>query len=121
MEHDPIQFRVEFIIKEGKIEDYKKLVQEMSRVVKANELDTIGYQFYLDSTETKCVVCETYSNSEAALTHNISIESKTMLSKIFSVARIHKFEVYGNPSKKLQKVLANFNAQTYNLIAGFSR
>lgn len=120
MEHDPIQFRVEFIIKEGKIEDYKKLVQEMSRVVKANELDTIGYQFYLDSTETKCVVYETYSNSEAALTHNSSTESKTMLSKIFSVARIHKF-CYGNPSKKLQKVLANFNAQTYNLIAGFSR
>ena len=103
MNHDLIRFRAEFIIEEGKIGDYKKLVQEMSRVVEATEPDTIGYQFYLDSTETKCVVHETYSNSEAALAHNSSIASKTVLPKIFSVGRISKFEVYGNPSKELQK------------------
>lgn len=40
MKHDLIHFRAEFIIKDGKIEDYKKLVQEMSRVVEANEPDT---------------------------------------------------------------------------------
>ena len=65
MEHDQIHFRAEFTIEEGKIEEYKKLVQDMSRVVEANEPDTINYEFYLNKSETKCIVHETYANSEA--------------------------------------------------------
>lgn len=37
MTQDQIEFRAEFTIHEGKIEEYKKLVQDMSRLVKANE------------------------------------------------------------------------------------
>jgi hypothetical protein len=43
MKHNQIHFRAEFTIEEGKIEEYKKLVQDMSRVVEANEPDTINY------------------------------------------------------------------------------
>jgi hypothetical protein len=32
-----IEFRVEFTIKEGKLEEYKKLIHDMSRAVEANE------------------------------------------------------------------------------------
>jgi quinol monooxygenase YgiN len=73
MEHDLIYFRAEFTIEVGKIEEYKKLVQEMSRAVEANEQNTISYLFYLNRDETKCIVEETYANSEAALAHNNSI------------------------------------------------
>ncbi|HZA62653.1 MAG TPA: antibiotic biosynthesis monooxygenase [Nitrososphaeraceae archaeon] len=121
MEHNQIHFRAEFTIEEGKIEEYKKLVQDMSRVVEANEPDTINYQFYLNREETKCIVHETYANSEAVLAHNTSVASQTILPKIFSVSRISRFDVYGNPSKELQKMLASFGPQTYNLFAGFSR
>ena len=121
MEHDQIHFRAEFTIEEGKIEEYKKLVQDMSRVVEANEPDTINYEFYLNRSETKCIVHETYTNSEAALAHNTGIASQTILPKIFSVSRISKFDVYGNPNEELQKVLASIGAQTYNLFAGFCR
>ena len=48
MEQNQIHFRAEFTIEEGKIEEYEKLVQDMSRVVEANEPDTINYQFYLN-------------------------------------------------------------------------
>ncbi|MFY9798281.1 MAG: hypothetical protein WAK17_17370 [Candidatus Nitrosopolaris sp.] len=37
---EEIHFRAEFTIEEGKIEEYKKLVQDMSRAVEANEPDT---------------------------------------------------------------------------------
>ena len=121
MKQYQIHFREEFTIEEGKIEEYKKLVQDMSRVVEANEPDTINYQFYLDRAETKCIVNETYANSEAVLAHNTSVASQTILPKIFSVSRISRFDVYGNPSKELQKVLASFGPQTYNIFAGFSR
>jgi quinol monooxygenase YgiN len=119
--HNQIHFRAEFTIEEGKIEEYKKLVQEMSRVVEANEPDTINYQFYLNRAETKCIVHETYANSEAVLAHNAGVASQTILPKIFSVSTISRFDVYGNPSEELQKVLTSFDPQTYNLFAGFSR
>ena len=67
MEHNQIHFRAEFTIQEGKIDEFKKLVQDMSRTVEANEPDTINYQFYLNRDGTMCIVNETYSNSEAHL------------------------------------------------------
>src|SRR5918993_5822483 len=121
MEHNQIHFRAEFTIEEGKIDQYKKLVQEMSKAVEANEPDTLDYQFYLNRAETKCIVHETYPNSEAVLAHNSGFASQTILPKIFSVSRISRFEVYGKPSEELQKVLTSFSPQTYNLFAGFSR
>ena len=121
MEHNQIHLRVEFTIEQGKIEEFKKLVQDMSRVVEANEPDTINYQFYLNRVETKCIVHETYTNSEAVFAHMNGVASQTILPKVFSVSRISRFDVYGNPSEKLQKVLSSFGAQTYNLFAGFSR
>jgi quinol monooxygenase YgiN len=122
MKHNQIHFRAEFTIEEGKIEEYKELVQDMSRVVEANEPDTIDYQFYLNrDDETKCIVHEIYTNSEAVLAHNTGVASQTILPKIFSVSRISRFDVYGNPSKELRKVLTSFSPQFYNLFAGFSR
>lgn len=121
MDHNQIHFRAEFTIKEGKIEDYKKLVQDMSRDVEANEPDTINYQFYLNRSETKCIVHETYANSEAVLAHFTGVASQTILPKVFNISRISRFDVYGNPSKELQKVLTSFDPQTYHLFAGFSR
>ena len=121
MKHNQIHFRAEFTIEEGKIEEYKELVQDMSRAVEANEPDTIDYHFYLNrDDETKCIVHETYANSEAVLAHNTGVASQTILPKIFSVSRISRFDVYGNPSEELRKVLTSFSPQFYNLFAGFS-
>ncbi|AIC15830.1 putative quinol monooxygenase [Nitrososphaera viennensis] len=124
MESSQIHFRAEFTIEEGKIEEYKELIQEMSRVVEASEPDTIDYQFYLDRDDkTKCIVHETYANSEAVLARNNDVASQTILPKISKVARISRFDVYGNPDEELQKVLASFSPtpQIYNLITGSSR
>ena len=88
--------------------------------MKANEPYTINYEFYLNSDETRCIVHETYANSEAILAHNAGVALQTILPKIFSVSRISRFDVYGNPSEELQKVLTSFGSQTYNLFAGFS-
>jgi quinol monooxygenase YgiN len=120
-QNQTIHFRAEFTIEQGKIQEYKKLVQEMSKMVEAYEPDTINYQFYLNKDETKCTVFETYVNSEAALAHNNGIASQTILPNIFSLAKISRFDVYGSPSEELQKLLANFGAETFNLFAGFSR
>ncbi len=75
----------------------------MSKVVKANEPDTINYQFYFDKSETRCIVHETYTNSEAVFSHINGVASKTILPRIHDISRITRFEVFGAGSKKYKK------------------
>src|SRR5688500_5598793 len=110
-----LHFRAEFTISEGKIKIYKKLIKEMSKVVKANEPDTINYQFYFDKSETRCIVHETYTNSEAVFSHINGVASKTILPRIHHISRITRFEVFGTPSKKLQKAMEGLSPQIYIL------
>src|SRR5215472_193940 len=77
--------------------------------------------FFTDMWDAISVVNEVYKNSEAALAHTKGIASQTILPKIFNISRITRFDVYGDPSEKLQKVLNTFGAQLYNLFAGLSR
>ena len=122
MDKHQIHFRAELTIKEGNTEEFKKLIQDLSKVVEANEPDTIEYQFYVNGSETKCIVHETYRNSEAAITHNNGVASQKILPRIFNISKITRFDVYGNPSEELQKVLTSVRVQTYyNLFVGFSR
>jgi hypothetical protein len=115
MKNNQIHVRAEFTIEKGKIEEFKKLILDMSRMVENNEPDTINYQFYLNRSETMCLVHETYTNSDS------TVASKTILPKIFNIAKINRLDVYGNPSEELKKVLTSFNSQTFNLFTGFSR
>ena len=48
MKNNQIHVRAEFTIEKGKIEEFKKLIQDMRRIVENNEPDTINYQFYLN-------------------------------------------------------------------------
>jgi quinol monooxygenase YgiN len=120
MDQNPLHFRAEFTIEEGKREDFKKLIQEMARAVHETEPDTITYQFYLNNDNTKCIVHETYANSDAAFTHMNGDASKTILPVIFEIAKINRFDAYDIPSEELQKVLTSFGSEMYNLFAGFS-
>ena len=68
-----------------------------------------------------CIVNEIYAHSEAVFAHIHGVASQTILRKVFSISGISKFDVYGNPSQHLQKVLKNFDAETYNLFTRFNR
>ena len=116
-----IHIRAEFIIEKDNVEQYKLLIREMSNFVEINEPSTLVYQFYLNGDGTKCMVHETYVDSNAVLSHNDSTASKTILPRIFNIAKLNTIDVYGNPSNELKKLLASFNSQVFNLYTGFSR
>jgi len=116
-----IHVRAEFVIEKGNLNEYKNLIKEMSKAVEVNEPNTLDYQFYINDDGTRCMVHETYTNSEAVLEHNNSIASQTILPKIFKVSKINRLDVYGKPNKELQELLTKFNVQTFNIFTGFSR
>ena len=74
-----IHIRAEFTIEKVKIKEFKKLIQDMSRMVENSEPNTINYQFYLNRSERKCMVHETYTNSDSVLAHITSVASKTRI------------------------------------------
>lgn len=43
-------------IKEGKIEEFKRLVEDMGKAIEDNEPGALRYQFYLNNDETQCVL-----------------------------------------------------------------
>jgi quinol monooxygenase YgiN len=120
MNNNQIHVRAEFTIEKGKIEEFKKLIQNMSRIVENNEPDTINYQFYLNRSETTCLFHETYTNSDSTLTHIHGIASKTILPKIFNISKLIKLNVYGNLSEELQNVITSFDSQTFSRFTGFN-
>jgi quinol monooxygenase YgiN len=114
-----IHIRAEVIIEEGKKEEYMKLIKDIIRTVEANEPGTINYQFYLDNSETECIIWETYANSEVLLAHINGVASQTILPQIHGVSKIRRLDDYGTPSEELQKVLSG--TRTFNRFASFSR
>jgi quinol monooxygenase YgiN len=122
MEHQQIQWTVEFTIEKGKLEEFKKYIKEISDVVKRDEQGTKSYQWYLnDKDETKCIVSESYESSDAALAHLNGNGVKTILvPKLFPIAKITRFEVYGDPSKELQEALTPFGPEKYHFLTGFT-
>ncbi len=55
----------------------------MCAVVKDQEPDTIDYQFYLDVDNTKCIVNETYKDSNAVFVHMNGVSIPNNTSKYF--------------------------------------
>jgi quinol monooxygenase YgiN len=116
-----IQSILQATIEEGRIEEFKRLVGEITRAVDINEPGTKSYRYYLNDDETKCVISESYVNSEAALAHLNGAAAQTILPKIFNISKINRFEVFGDPSKELQEALTKFGSQNYHFFAGFTR
>jgi quinol monooxygenase YgiN len=123
MTQEQIEWTVEFTIEDGKLEEFKKLVQELVNAVRDSEPGAMRYQWYLsDKDKTKCVVSELYKDSNAALAHinGKGVES-ILVPKIFPIAKMTRFEVYGNPNKELQDELAKLGSHNYNHLTGFTR
>lgn len=116
-----IHIRAQFTIEKYNVEQYKKLIEEMSNMVQTNEPNTLVYEAYFNEDGTKCMVHETYLDSKAVLSHNDSIASKTILPRIFNISKLDTLDVYGNPNNELKKLLTSFNSQIFEFHSGFNR
>ncbi len=114
-------------IKEGKIEEFKRLVEEMGKAVENNESGAKRYQFYLNDNETQCVLNESYVSLEAVLNHLKSTAFLTTFPKIFNICKIERFEVFVDIHEwklikvLLMKALAQMGGVNYHFLTGFSR
>lgn len=119
MENSQVFWNLELTIKQGKLEELKTLINEMTLATKANEPDTINYEWSIDLENSECHIFERYTNSDAVRTHLGNFQAYA--ERFFDCLDIQRFQVYGNPDSELIASLAGLGARHIKLFDGFSR
>jgi len=121
MKQNDVQWIVEFTINKDKLDVFKQMVQEITRIVKQNESGCMSYQWFFNDDETKCVITEWYSDQEAALAHLNGEGATKLLPKLLEIAKITRLEIYGEPGEEVKSRLIKLGGKTFHFFIGFSR
>jgi len=114
-----VSYLIEFTIADGKSDDFKALAESYVAATEANEPDTLGYQWYRAEEGNKCLLQETFSSSEALLTHLGNVGPS--LPELLAFAPITRFEVLGSVSDDARNALSGLGALHFPLLTGFER
>ena len=110
----------EITIKEGQVDNLKKLMTEMVEATKENEQGTIAYEWTISEDNKKCHTLERYLDSEATLTHLATFTSQ-YAARLMETGDATSFIVYGNPNDDVKRILDGFDAIYMTPIGGFVR
>ena len=110
----------ELTIKEGQVDNLKKLMTEMVEATKENEQGTMAYEWTISEDNKKCHTQERYSDSEATLIHLATFTSQ-YAARLMETGDATGFVVYGNPNDEVKKILNGFDAVYMTPMGGFIR
>ncbi len=117
---DPIIFMLDLSIVDSQNEEAKKFTYEITKKVKANEPDTIIYQYYFDS-DNKVFLYEVYKGNDAAIMHVKDFRGSDWETRFSDLFVIDNFSVLGNSSEALKESLQGYPASFRVIEGGFSR
>jgi len=112
-----IQLNARFKIHAGQLEQAKELAATCIEIVKEKEAGkgALQYDWFLSPDNSEFVVRETYTDSDAVLTHMANLGDP--LGKLLQISDF-ELEIYGNPSEELQKAGAALNPKVYLFYGG---
>jgi quinol monooxygenase YgiN len=98
------------VIREGKLDEFKRLVAEVMEVVRTKDPGTIEYNVYLNTEGTEAFVHERYRDSAAGMAHSANISD--LMARFLEVATITG-EVCGSPSPEVREALEAGGVKVY--------
>jgi quinol monooxygenase YgiN len=110
-----IQLTAKFKIHTGKLEEFKRIAADCVTAVKKNEKGALQYDWFFSPDESKCIVRETYVDSNAVLAHMGNVGE--LLGQLLGLADF-KLEIYGKMSEELQNAAAGLNPKVYSFYMG---
>ena len=110
---------VEFTIADGQGAAFRKLFREALDLTKQKDLGTLSYHLYFNNDESKCYSIEWYADSDAVSAHLETVAAVSV--PLFKICSATRFEIFGDPSAKLQKALDASSPSLYKSWEGFSR
>ncbi len=93
-----------FKIREGKLEEFKRLSAEAMEIVRTKEPGTLQYDSYFNDDQSECFVMERYRDSEAAIAHAENVSD--LMEPILATVSVVHGEILGEPSAELRAKLA---------------
>ena len=90
------------VIREGKLEEFKRLAARCVEIVRSKDTGTLEYDLFLNADGTECFVHERYRDSAAGLDHMANMAP--MMEPLSEVCTISG-EVCGTPSPELRTAL----------------
>jgi quinol monooxygenase YgiN len=99
-----------FRFHEGMRDEYLRLSEEASALVRANEPGTLQYDLYLNADQTECMIVERYRDSEAAMAHLANVGH--LFADVFATVSLVHGELLGEPNAELRENLAGSDVPT---------
>ena len=106
-----------FRIKQGKLEDFKKIAIEMIEAVREKEKGNgcLQYDWFYNEARSECIVREIYRDSDAVLEHMGNVGP--MLGQLAAISEL-SLQVCGTPSEELKKASEGMDITYYSFEAG---
>jgi hypothetical protein len=102
-------------IPKDNLEEFKRLARE-ALAATADDPGVLQYDWFFNHEESKCVIRETYADSNAVLTHLGLVGD--LLGKIIEVGGGMEIEVFGEPSDALLKATETLQLTIYSYFQG---
>jgi hypothetical protein len=94
----PVVFVSHFAVKEGRLEDLKRLSGEIEAQLRADKPDTVLYLMYLDDEGSTFTVAHCFPDAEAMDRHFEGSDERTAAA--FELMEPRGWEIYGRPSEE---------------------
>lgn len=115
-----VHWVVETAIKDGQLEAFKTLSAEMVASAKAEEPDTLHYEWFISADGTSCHIYERYRDSAATMKH-LKWFADNYLERFRACADTTHISLYGNPDEQVQAAMAKAKAVYRAPLEGFKR
>ena len=106
-------------IKEGKLEDFKSIVNNMVGITELNEPNTLVYEYHINEDGTECHLLETFKDSDAFMAHLGNVGH--MFETLFGFSTMTRAKIFGNPSTELQQALNPLGVEYFGHFNGVTR
>ena len=106
-------------IKEGKLENFKSIVNTMIEITDVSEPNTLVYEYHINEDGTECHLLETFKESDAFMVHLRNVGH--LFDTLFESATMTRAKIYGSPSAELQQALAPLGVEYFAHLNGIER
>lgn len=105
-----IQVVAKFAIKDGNLDEFKRIVGEAMGIVREKEPETLAYDWFFDDDGSTSVAIERYSGPAALLQHLGHLGGH--LAELLKLSSM-TVEVYGIIPTEIAKIIAPFGAKIF--------
>jgi quinol monooxygenase YgiN len=117
---EAVSWVLELTVKDGQLDAFKALAEEMSAATQADEPGATHYEWYIDADGKNIHICERYADSAATMVHLGNFGAK-YAERFLACVDPARLMVYGDPSAEVRGALAGFGAAHMGQFAGFAR